>query len=133
MSHGQSVRTSRFRTDIECTVASAATAFRDSDMEASIDTALRLWWTSRLRGRRFAQLVTQARHITQERISLGVIQHGQPGRRQAMPYFFAVLRDLIAHDSRARRRRAHRGQPSSPQTPHLPVPAGTRLSDLDGH
>jgi hypothetical protein len=69
--------------------------FRDNDVEGSVTTAIRLWWTSRLRGRRFAQLVQHAHDVTQQRISLGVIQKGEPGQRDAMPYFFAVLRDLV--------------------------------------
>src|SRR5690242_8818351 len=98
MSRDNHRRTSRFHMDIERSVASAAMAFRDNDVEASVHTAVRLWWTSQLRGRRFARLVVQAREITQQRISVGSVQHGQPGRRQAMPYFFAVLRDLVAHE-----------------------------------
>ena len=53
-----------------------------------------MWWASRLRGRRFVQLVREAIGVTQARISLGTVQHGEAGRREAMPYFFAVLRDL---------------------------------------
>jgi hypothetical protein len=33
--------------------------------------------------------------VTQERISVGGVGRGEPGRREAMPYFFAVLRDLV--------------------------------------
>jgi hypothetical protein len=95
MSRRQSERSSRLQAEIESSVRSAATAFRDNDVEASITTAIRLWWTSRMRGRRFAQLLHQARDVTQQRISLGTIEKGEPGRREAMPYFFAVLRDLI--------------------------------------
>jgi hypothetical protein len=39
--------------------------------------------------------VQHAHDVTQQRISLGVIQKGEPGQRGAMPYFFAVLRDLV--------------------------------------
>jgi hypothetical protein len=39
-------------------------------------------------------LVRQARELTQERISLGVVERGEAGRRQAVPYFLAVLRGL---------------------------------------
>src|SRR5438128_614532 len=94
MSRRQRERGSRFQIDIEEQVRIAAATFRDNDVEASIDVAVRLWWTSRLRGRRFAQLLGQAREVTQQRISLGVVERGEPGRRQAMPYFLAVLRDL---------------------------------------
>src|SRR5207244_3850088 len=74
MSRRQAERTSRFQVQIESGVRNASTAFRDNDVEASVSTVIRLWWTSRLRGRRFAQLVDQARSITQQRISLGVIE-----------------------------------------------------------
>ncbi len=74
--------------------------FRDNDVESSVTTAVRLWWTSRMRGRRFAQLVWHARDVTQQRISLSVIQKGEPGQREAMPYFFAVLRDLVNREPR---------------------------------
>jgi hypothetical protein len=95
MNRRQGERTSRFQVQIENSVRSAAVGFRDNDVEASVITAIRLWWGSRLRGRRFAQLVSEAREVTQKRISLGVVEQGEPGRRQAMPYFFAVLRDLV--------------------------------------
>jgi hypothetical protein len=111
MSRRQSERTSRFQAQIESGIGSAALAFRDNDVEASITTAVRLWWTSRLRGRRFAQLVQQAREVTQQRISHGVIQKGEPGRREAMPYFLAVLRELVNQE------RLHAGQRSDPRRP----------------
>jgi len=77
-------------------VRSSALAFRADDVDGSVTAALRLWWTSHLRGRRFAQLVQQARAVTHERISVGGVEHGEAGRRQAMPYFWAVLRDLVS-------------------------------------
>jgi hypothetical protein len=95
MSRRQRERTSRLVGAIESGVRSAALDFGDNDVEASVATAVRVWWTSRLRGRRFAQLVQQARELTRQRISLGTVQRGEPGRRKAMPYFFAVLRDLV--------------------------------------
>jgi hypothetical protein len=95
MSRRQRERTSLFRNEVETVVRSAAVELHDDDIEASVATAIRLWWTSRLRGRRFAQLVYQARDVTRQRISLGVVQRGEPGRRKAMPYFFAVLRGLV--------------------------------------
>ncbi|HEY1294449.1 MAG TPA: hypothetical protein VGJ60_15335 [Chloroflexota bacterium] len=73
-------------------------AFRADDVDASVTAGVHLWWTSHLRGRRFAQLVQQARAVTQERISLGGVERGEPGRREAMPYFFAVLRDLVSQN-----------------------------------
>jgi hypothetical protein len=98
MSRRQSERASRFQVDIEQEVRTAAAAFRDNDVEASIALTVRLWWSSRLRGRWFAQLLRQARDVTQARISVGVVERGEPGHRQAMPYFLAVLRDLINQD-----------------------------------
>ena len=95
MSRRQSDRGSRFQIEIEKGVRVAATMFRDNDPDASIRVVVRLWWTSRLRGRRFASPVRQAREITQERISLGVVQPGEAGQREAMPYIFAVLHDLV--------------------------------------
>jgi hypothetical protein len=94
MSRRQHERASRFQVEIEQGVRAAAIAFRDNDAEASIDTVIRLWWTSGLRGRRFVQLLHQAREVTQERVSLGAVERGQPGRREAMPYLMAVLRQL---------------------------------------
>jgi hypothetical protein len=47
---------------------------------------------------RFAQLVYRAREATRQRISLCVVERGEPGRREAMPCFFAVLRDLVHLD-----------------------------------
>jgi hypothetical protein len=111
MSRRQGERTSRFEAEIESGIRSAATAFRDNDVEASITTAIRLWWTSRLRGRRFAQLICEARDVTQQRISLSVIRKGEPGRREAMPYFFAVLRELVD------REHLHAGPRSNPRRP----------------
>jgi hypothetical protein len=99
MSRRQSERTSRFQTEIEDGVRSVAVAFRDNAVEASVSTAVRLWWSSHLRGRRFAQLVRQAFEVTQARISLGVVERGDAGQREAMPYFLAVLRDLATNDA----------------------------------
>ena len=104
MSRRQSERRSRFQVEIEDGVRVAAVAFRDNHVEASVQVAIRMWWTTRLRGRRFARLVHQARELTQERISLGTVDRGAAGQREAMPYFFAVLRDLALQDRRGRTR-----------------------------
>jgi len=93
---------SRYRAEIELDVRSAATKFRDNDQEASVARALRVWWSSGMRGARFAQLIRRATEITQARISLGAVQRGEAGCREAMPYFFEVLRHL-ANDERQRR------------------------------
>jgi hypothetical protein len=106
MSRRQAERGSRFRIEIEDRVRRAGVEFRDNDLDASVEAAVRLWWTSRLRGRRFLQLVQQAREVTQARISLGRIERGKPGQRDAMPYFFAVLRQLVEQDGRAARSRS---------------------------
>jgi hypothetical protein len=50
--------------------------------------------------------VYQARDVTRQRVSLGVVQRGEPGRREAMPYFFAVLRDLVDQERSAPGRRS---------------------------
>jgi hypothetical protein len=137
MSRRQRARGSRFQVDIEQEVRSAAAAFRDNDVEASIAVAVRLWWSSRLRGRRFAQLLRQARDVTQARISVGVVERGEPGRRQAMPYFLAVLRDLVNQDRRTRSifnasvtQHGEKGRSPLPPPPPTPVPAGTRISEI---
>jgi hypothetical protein len=57
---------------------------------------LHLWWNSSLRERRFCGLLQQARAITKARIAAGQVQLGEPGRRRAVPYLLAVLRDLLA-------------------------------------
>jgi hypothetical protein len=126
MSRRQHERTSRFLVDIEQQVHSAAAAFRDNDVDASMVVVERLWWTSRLRGRRFAQLLHQARQVTQARISLGVVELGDPGRREAMPYFLAVLRSLVNQE---RRRLAQHPSAQPPQTAGargVPPPSPTR-------
>jgi hypothetical protein len=137
MSRRQTERGSRFRVDIEQEVRTAAAAFRDNDVEASTAIAVRLWWSSRLRGRRFAQLLLQARYVTQERISVGVVARGEPGRREAMPYFLAVLRDLVNQDRHTRRafsasapHHGGKGRSPLPPSPPTPVPAGTRISEI---
>jgi hypothetical protein len=102
MSRRQSERGSRFLVEIEDGVRVAAVMFRDNNADASVRAAVRLWWASRLRGRLFVQLVRQARDVTQKRISLGTIECGRAGRREAMPYFFGVLRDLADQNRRSR-------------------------------
>ena len=110
MSRRQRERTSHFLGEIETGVRSAAVELRDNDLEASVATVTRLWWTSRLRGRRFAQLVYHARDVTRQRVSLGVVQRGEPGRREAMPYFFTVLRNLVDQERSTLRERSDKGR-----------------------
>ena len=98
VSRRQNERSSHFRSQVESSIRKASAMFRDNDVESSVTTAVRLWWTSGMRGRRFALLVQQANDATQQRISLGAIHKGEPGRRDAMPYFFAVLHDLVERE-----------------------------------
>ena len=84
MRSGGLERALRYRAEIELDVRSAATKFRDNDQEASVSTALRVWWSSGMRGARFAQLIQRATEVTQARISLGVVERGEAGRREAM-------------------------------------------------
>jgi hypothetical protein len=133
MSRRQHERASRFETDIEQAVRAAATTFRDNDVEASTAVVVRLWWTSRLRGRRFVQLVGHARQVTAERISVGGVEGGEPGQRHAMPYFLAVLRDLTYQERRPQtpsapeRVAGARGVP--PPSPGTPYPSALRAPD----
>lgn len=137
MSRRQHERGSRFQMDIEQEVRTAAAAFRDNDVDASVAVAVRLWWSSRLRGRRFAQLLRQARRVTQARISISAVERGEPGRREAMPYFLAVLRDLVDEDRRSRTADRspvpqHGGMGRNAPFPRNPLPqcpTGTRVSD----
>src|SRR5260370_14190581 len=122
MSRRQSERASRFEPEIESGVRRAAVAFRDNDVESSVGVAVRLWWTSHPRGRRFAELVRQAYDVTQVRISLGAIERGDAGRREAMPYFLAVLRDLVIHDGArdVQGGRRHVSEPGGPNAGKAP-------------
>jgi len=69
--------------------------FRDDDPERTIKVMLHLWWNSGFRERRFCDLLLEARTITKGRIAGSQVQLGEPGRRRAMPYLLAVLRDLL--------------------------------------
>jgi hypothetical protein len=101
-----SERALRYRAEIECSVRAAALKFRDNDEDASMARAFRMWWSSGMRGPRFAQLIQRATEVTQARVSLGAVERGHPGRREAMPYFFEVLRGLTDED-RPERHGAH--------------------------
>jgi hypothetical protein len=107
VSQRQGQRASRHQAEIEATVRGAALALRADDVEASVNAVVRVWWTSHLRGRRFAQLVHQARAATHERISVGGVEGGEAGQRQAMPYFFAVLRELVRNEAAAQQSPPH--------------------------
>jgi hypothetical protein len=103
MRNGALERALRYRAEIELGVRGAAIKFRVDDQEASVATALRLWWSSGVRGPRFAQLIQRAIDVTQARISLGAVQRGGAGRREAMPYFFEVLRGLASDEHQEQR------------------------------
>jgi hypothetical protein len=114
VSQRQTQRGSRHQAEIEAAVRSAALAFRADDVEASVSAAMHVWWTSHLRGRRFVQLVHQARAATNERVSVGSVERGVPGRRQAMPYFLAVLHDLVSSETNAQSRQHIEGATQQP-------------------
>jgi len=120
VSRRQSERGSRFQAEIENGVRVAAMAFRDDDSEVSVKTVVRLWWRSGLRSRRFAKLVRQAREVTQVRVSLGLVKRGQAGRREAMPYFLAVLQDLVNRDPRSRSPAPASGEATSAGVTNIP-------------
>jgi hypothetical protein len=73
-----------------------ARRFRDNSPDDSIRTAHHLWWNSGLSHDKFVNLINEAVDITKATISSGRVRKGQPGQRQAMPYFFRVLRTLCA-------------------------------------
>jgi hypothetical protein len=98
MRNGASERALRYRAEIEVAVRTAAIKFGDNDEEASVLRTLRMWWSSGVRGPRFAHLIRGATEITQARISLGSVERGCAGRREAMPYFFEVLHGLTQED-----------------------------------
>jgi hypothetical protein len=85
---------------VETLILSAANRFWDDDPNRSVRAAIRLWWGSGLRGRHFVQLLQEATSRTSERVLLGTIKQGVPGRREAMPYFFAILRELAVQEQR---------------------------------
>jgi len=79
---------------ITAVVEHHARAFRDDAVQQSVETAHHLWWNSRVPLQTFAELLDRAALVTKQTISSGRIRHGEPGARQAMPYFFRVLRTL---------------------------------------
>ena len=78
----------------------ASLAFRDEDPDGSLKVIYAAWWNSGLRGRTFTRLLTDATVITKQRISTGAIRAGVPGHRAAMPYFLAMLTQLVADADR---------------------------------
>jgi hypothetical protein len=77
--------------------------FRDDDPERTLKFMVHLWWSSGFRERRFCDLLQEARTITKARIAAGQVQLGEPGKRRAMPYLMAVLRDVLAQSAKGRR------------------------------
>jgi hypothetical protein len=100
MSCRQTERASRFATDVDLLIRVAGSRFRDNDPDQSARIALGIWWGSRIRGHRFVQLLQESTKRTSARVSLGTVKRGEPGQREAMPYFFAILRDLVAQERR---------------------------------
>jgi hypothetical protein len=77
--------------------------FRDDDPDRTREVMLHLWWNSGFSERRFCDLLQEARAITKARIAAGQVRLGEPGRRRAMPYLLAILRELLVQDAGARR------------------------------
>ena len=122
MSRRQHERTSRFSDEIGALARSASLAFRDEDPDGSMTIIYAAWWNSGLRGRTFTRLLMDATAITKQRISTGAIRAGIPGHRAAMPYFLAVLTQLI--DDADRRPR------SSPATPRFAGAVTSKTNQL---
>jgi hypothetical protein len=91
--------------------------FRDDDPERTLKVIFHMWWNTGLREQRFVEVVQAVRAITKKRIAAGQVQLGDPGRRRAMPYFLAVLRE----------------QAALAQTLALKDPNGQRQRDREAH
>ena len=89
-------RGSRGRRMLTVAAAVVCVEFRDDDHERTLEVMVHLWWNSGLQEQRFLELVQEARATTKQRIAAGQVQLGDAGRRRAMPYFLAVLRDRAA-------------------------------------
>jgi hypothetical protein len=70
--------------------------FRDNDAVRTREVVFHLWWNPGLSEQRFFDLVQDARTVTKARIAAGQVQLGSAGRRRAMPYLLAVLRNLLS-------------------------------------
>ncbi len=75
-------------------LGSVVGVFRDDDPGRSISRARHIWQGSRLPEAGFLPLLDEAATHTKHALSAGMIKRGEPGRRKAMPYFFAILEDL---------------------------------------
>jgi hypothetical protein len=71
-----------------------ARTFRDDSPERSIETAHHLWWNSHIPLGTFVDLLDRAALVTKQTISSGRLRRGEPGARDAMPYFLRVLKTL---------------------------------------
>ncbi|MFN8526776.1 MAG: helix-turn-helix domain-containing protein [Chloroflexota bacterium] len=81
--------------DLASRIRAIGIELRDSGSARSIARAQHALWNSGLPYPAFAAIVEIARSRTREELSKGTVKNGQPGRRSAMPYFFAVLDDLV--------------------------------------
>lgn len=68
---------------------------RDTDPGGSIGTLQNIWKASPTPASALMETMQEARQVTKQRISSGVIRNGEPGRREAMAYFFRVLEDRL--------------------------------------
>lgn len=93
--------------ELDAFIDGRAGPYRDDDPERSRLRAQRLWWNSGLPAVRFRALLAEAAAVTNRMISAGYVERGAAGRRHAMPYFFAVLEDLV------RRERAAQAPPAA--------------------
>jgi hypothetical protein len=116
VSRRQGERASRYQAEIEAAVRTSALVFRADDVEASVTAAPRLWWTSHLRGRRFAQLVQHARAMTHPRREGDHRGSEHARKRSPRVHRFIALRS----DTRVRRQRP----------PHTKPTLALRNSDL---
>ncbi len=96
-------RTSRAGSLLAVAAKGAGGEFRADDPDRTIKVVLHLWWNSSFAERRFCDLLQEARTITKARIVGSQVQVGEPGRRRAMPYLLAVLRQLLAQSAEGRR------------------------------
>jgi hypothetical protein len=125
-------RWSRFQVDIEAVVRHAATAFRDNDVETSVNTAVRLWWTSRLRGRHFldwrARLTSSPRNASRAVRSL--VANLVDAKPCPTSLRSCAISSVTTYALEPQRRLIH-VDPPSPQTPQPRVPGAPDFSDLD--
>lgn len=67
---------------------------RDTDQRGSVGRIVNLWRQSGLPVEEFLLRMYQARDVAKEAISKGAVRNGEPGRRNAMAYWFKVLEQM---------------------------------------